>query len=833
MAAMPQQAHRLALIYQADALHQHLRQALSEFGASIVYECHANTFDHAALDASGAEVIVINLDPNGADEFDALTDLLLDETRRVIFNDGEVSSRLEGWDLARWTRHLAAKVVGATEVNPPRPQGSEAIPVKVKSVSNVRVEAANEAVTQHRHGNTGEFRLEGDEFAAAMSADTRSSMARDRAAFHTDDEAVRPELFQRAQGDTATYDVDAAELHMHLPPDAAPAPSLPPTLELSIDDLPIARAPDRSKEPPTLELMLDEPVAPVSKEPPTLELPLDDVVRDATAAATTSGNPTLELDAAALGLIARRDADADVSIDAAVSPDDHAIDLSIDESLLAAIDAPPAGLVHGVPAADTDTDTDAFAGLDADLLDLPDVRAGAFARLGDDAENEVAPDEFAETLRDFGFLDEAPAAPRGEEIMDLDTLLLRAGEAEAEKRKGSLGQPDVVFKPLPVTPAAARPQPPAEQKPAPAGSATAASPAPAPAAAAVKARSLADFEAALSGLSLEPTDDSPAPPATAAAKPPAAPTAPTFGSSLGGLSLEPIEGEVAAAPASGRAVFGVADAPAGKAAPAAPAAGPIASSSPDELALEGFDFDFDENTEIRTDSIVRLGSDAALDDMSVDMDSELDALLQREAGLVADLPDAAPSLPQLGRVFVLGASIGGPDAVREFVAALPAQVPALFLLAQHMGTDFLELMVQQLTKASKLKVRAVADGDVLAHGEIVVVPPTQRLQVDRNGRASLGPMPEPSAYSPSIDQVMRDVAETFGASSGAIIFSGMAHDAIEGAREIVARGGVVWVQDPSSCVISSMVDGAREAGVVSYTARPTELARHFLEQYPK
>src|SRR5687768_16597314 len=194
MAAMPHETLSVALIYQAEQLHQHLRHALGEFGARIVYETHAREYDAAALDSSGAQVVIINLDPEVNDEFEALSDLLLDETRRVIFNDGEVTSRLEGWDLARWTRHLAAKVVGATEVNPPRPEGAEAIPVKVKSVPHAPAQAANEPTP------AGDFHIAGETFAAAMSADTGVSMERERAALQTEREAIRPELFERARG---------------------------------------------------------------------------------------------------------------------------------------------------------------------------------------------------------------------------------------------------------------------------------------------------------------------------------------------------------------------------------------------------------------------------------------------------------------------------------------------------------------------------------------------------------------------------------------------------------------------------------------------------------
>ena len=69
------------------------------------------------------------------------------------------------------------------------------------------------------------------------------------------------------------------------------------------------------------------------------------------------------------------------------------------------------------------------------------------------------------------------------------------------------------------------------------------------------------------------------------------------------------------------------------------------------------------------------------------------------------------------------------------------------------------------------------------------------------------------------------------AAAGAIIFSGMAHDAIDGAAYLASKGGTVWAQDPNTCVISSMVDGAIDAGVVSHTASPVDLARRFNQQF--
>jgi chemotaxis response regulator CheB len=80
---------------------------------------------------------------------------------------------------------------------------------------------------------------------------------------------------------------------------------------------------------------------------------------------------------------------------------------------------------------------------------------------------------------------------------------------------------------------------------------------------------------------------------------------------------------------------------------------------------------------------------------------------------------------------------------------------------------------------------------------------------------------------------LRDAADAFGDKSCAIIFSGMAHDAIEGSKHVKAKGGRVWAQDPDTCVISSMVDGAREAGVVEFLGSPKQLADKMIAEYGK
>ncbi|WP_062535720.1 chemotaxis protein CheB, partial [Mizugakiibacter sediminis] len=185
------------------------------------------------------------------------------------------------------------------------------------------------------------------------------------------------------------------------------------------------------------------------------------------------------------------------------------------------------------------------------------------------------------------------------------------------------------------------------------------------------------------------------------------------------------------------------------------------------------------------------------------------------------------------RVVALGASIGGPEAVREFVAALPADMSATVVLAQHLDAAFVGAMVAQLAKVSALPVRVAAPGLTVGHGEVLVVPSDRRLRLDRSGRVRLEALPEGCPYAPSIDHTFGDLAEVFGPDLLAVVFSGMASDAVAGVLEVAARGGKVWAQDPDSCVVSSMVDGACASGVVAFTGTPRALAARLLAELGK
>ncbi|MBL1276310.1 MAG: chemotaxis protein CheB [Ectothiorhodospiraceae bacterium] len=181
--------------------------------------------------------------------------------------------------------------------------------------------------------------------------------------------------------------------------------------------------------------------------------------------------------------------------------------------------------------------------------------------------------------------------------------------------------------------------------------------------------------------------------------------------------------------------------------------------------------------------------------------------------------------------WVLGASLGGPQAVRQFLAAIKEDLPVAFILAQHIGANHISLLAEQLDRVTPFKVLPGRSGYLLRHHEVVLAPADKNISITEDGYLSLTAAPKSAIYSPSVNNAMTAVAKRYGEMAGTIVFSGMGDDGARGCKDIAAHGGVVWAQDVESCVISSMPDQARKTNTVTYSANPRVLAEHLYRYY--
>ncbi|MBB5015901.1 chemotaxis protein CheB [Rehaibacterium terrae] len=119
---------RIALLGRAGEARDHLRRALADLGADIVVEGDPVELDPGTVGDTRPGVLVISLDSAMEEQLDRWDGLLDDPSINVVFDEAEVTRRLSGWDLARWARHLASKVMRAGDLLPPPPAEAERVP---------------------------------------------------------------------------------------------------------------------------------------------------------------------------------------------------------------------------------------------------------------------------------------------------------------------------------------------------------------------------------------------------------------------------------------------------------------------------------------------------------------------------------------------------------------------------------------------------------------------------------------------------------------------------------------------------------------------------------
>ena len=118
---------RVALLARAGDARDQLRRALAELGAQMVAEGDPAELDPAQVASEQPNVVLVSLEPAIEDSLARFDDLLGAPGIDVMYDDAETTRQLDGWDLARWARHLAAKLVGG-DLLPPPPGGSDHVP---------------------------------------------------------------------------------------------------------------------------------------------------------------------------------------------------------------------------------------------------------------------------------------------------------------------------------------------------------------------------------------------------------------------------------------------------------------------------------------------------------------------------------------------------------------------------------------------------------------------------------------------------------------------------------------------------------------------------------
>lgn len=179
-------------------------------------------------------------------------------------------------------------------------------------------------------------------------------------------------------------------------------------------------------------------------------------------------------------------------------------------------------------------------------------------------------------------------------------------------------------------------------------------------------------------------------------------------------------------------------------------------------------------------------------------------------------------------VWVLAASTGGPDAVKIFLDNIDADLDVSFIYAQHIDDRHSKTLGASVTRDSRFESRVATHGDILIPGLVTVMPTNCVAELQNNGTIIVrNDLDWRGDYNPSIDQVVANVSNVYGACAGVIFFTGLGDDGVTGSRLMSLNGGQVWVQSLESCASTAMPRAIIDAECATKIESPQTLAKSF------
>jgi two-component system chemotaxis response regulator CheB len=186
-------------------------------------------------------------------------------------------------------------------------------------------------------------------------------------------------------------------------------------------------------------------------------------------------------------------------------------------------------------------------------------------------------------------------------------------------------------------------------------------------------------------------------------------------------------------------------------------------------------------------------------------------------------------------IIVIGASMGGIDAMRRLLARLPADLPATIFCVIHTGNGDAKFLARAIGGQSALPVLVAQEGERYVRGRAYVPPGDHHLLVGED-HIHVRRGPTENGSRPAIDPLFRSAAATCTTRVIGVVLTGLLNDGTAGLLAIKRCGGIAVVQDPADAEVDPMPRSAIRHVDVDYVCSleemPALLARLTAEARP-
>lgn len=202
----------------------------------------------------------------------------------------------------------------------------------------------------------------------------------------------------------------------------------------------------------------------------------------------------------------------------------------------------------------------------------------------------------------------------------------------------------------------------------------------------------------------------------------------------------------------------------------------------------------------------------------------------RRAGKREAQPALESVMVSSEKLMIIGASTGGPEAIRRVLEPLPPNSPAI-LIAQHMPSGFTRSFAERLNRLCRIRVKEAEHGERILPGHAYIAPGDRHLKLARSGAnylVELDAGPAVNRHRPSVDVLFESAAALAGRNAIGALLTGMGRDGAAGLLAMREAGAATLAQDEASSLVFGMPREAIALGAAQDIVTLERVAGHML-----
>lgn len=181
-------------------------------------------------------------------------------------------------------------------------------------------------------------------------------------------------------------------------------------------------------------------------------------------------------------------------------------------------------------------------------------------------------------------------------------------------------------------------------------------------------------------------------------------------------------------------------------------------------------------------------------------------------------------------LLIIGASTGGPKAIKEVMSSLPGDLGIAILIVQHMPPEFTKSLAKRLDKLSDYKVKEAEKGDKIKSGTALLAPGDYHMLI-RNDKVKLSQGEKIHNVRPAIDKTIESVVTDYKNGIVGVLLTGMGKDGAKGMDLIKEFGGRTIAQDEETSVVYGMPKVANKMGAIDKICPIYKIAREITKLF--